>query len=182
QNQFGWIDSFLNGGVTTMISAGEVHVPGRPRDIVGLKAMAIFAQRSFQNLRPGGVKVHAGAPVIEKGMVEDDETPLEAAQRETLEEAGISELEFRWGDDFYETPPYNRGKVARYYLAHTLEEAISIVPNPVTGRLEHVEYRWVSFEQAWRMVSPRVQRVLSWAAIQLALDSEGHAANGEIAE
>lgn len=117
-----------------------------------------------------------------KGMVEDDETPLEAAQRETLEEAGISELEFRWGDDFYETPPYNRGKVARYYLAHTLEEAISIVPNPVTGRLEHVEYRWVSFEQAWRMVSPRVQRVLSWAAIQLALDSEGHAANGEIAE
>src|SRR5690606_13183771 len=41
QNQFGWIDSFLNGGVTTMISAGEVHVPGRPKDVVGLKAMAV---------------------------------------------------------------------------------------------------------------------------------------------
>jgi len=64
QNQIGWIDSFLNGGVTTMISAGEVHMPGRPRDIVGVKAMAIFAQRAFDNLRPGGVKVHAGAPVI----------------------------------------------------------------------------------------------------------------------
>src|SRR3984893_5815541 len=37
QNQIGWIDSFLHGGVTTMISAGEVHMPGRPRDVVGLK-------------------------------------------------------------------------------------------------------------------------------------------------
>src|SRR5712672_3454109 len=56
QNQIGWIDSFLHGGVTTMISAGEVHMPGRPRDVVGLKAMAIFAQRAFWTLRPGGVK------------------------------------------------------------------------------------------------------------------------------
>ncbi len=70
QNQLGWIDSTLNGGVTTMISAGEVHLPGRPKDIVGLKALAITAQRAFDNFRPGGVKVLAGAPVIEKGMVE----------------------------------------------------------------------------------------------------------------
>ena len=68
QNQLGWIDSTLNGGVTTMISAGEVHTPGRPRDVVGVKAMAIFAQRAFCAFRPGGVKVHAGAPVIEPGM------------------------------------------------------------------------------------------------------------------
>ena len=47
QNQIGWIDSYLHGGITTMISAGEVHTPGRPRDVVGLKAMAIFAQRAF---------------------------------------------------------------------------------------------------------------------------------------
>ena len=63
QNQINWIDSFMNGGVTTMISAGEVHLPGRPKDVVGLKAMAITAQRAFENFRPGGVKVHAGAPV-----------------------------------------------------------------------------------------------------------------------
>ena len=25
QNQIGWIDSTMNGGVTTMVSAGEVH-------------------------------------------------------------------------------------------------------------------------------------------------------------
>src|SRR3979490_2729776 len=54
QNQINWIDSFLRGGVTPMISAGEVHMPGRPRDVVGLKAMAIFAQRAFWTLRPGG--------------------------------------------------------------------------------------------------------------------------------
>src|SRR6201993_1559007 len=79
QNQIGWIYSFLPGGVTTMISAGEVHMPGRPRDVVGLKAMAIFAQRAFWTLRPGGVKVHAGAPVIECEMVEDDFKELAAA-------------------------------------------------------------------------------------------------------
>ncbi|MEO8808245.1 MAG: Enamidase, partial [Burkholderiaceae bacterium] len=72
QNQLGWIESTMNGGVTTMISAGEVHLPGRPKDIVGLKALAITAQRAFDNFRPGGVKVLAGAPVIEKGMVESD--------------------------------------------------------------------------------------------------------------
>ena len=66
QNQIGWIDSTMNGGVTTMVSAGEVHLPGRPKDIVGLKALAITAQRAFSNFRPGGVKVIAGAPIIEK--------------------------------------------------------------------------------------------------------------------
>src|SRR5579862_493374 len=78
QNQINWIDSFLHGGVTSMISAGEVHTPGRPRDVVGLKAMAIFAQRAFSAFRPGGVKIHAGAPVIEHGMVEQDFKDLAA--------------------------------------------------------------------------------------------------------
>jgi enamidase len=89
QNQLGWIDSTLNGGVTTMISAGEVHTPGRPRDIVGLKAMAITAQRTFHAFRPGGVKVLAGAPVIEPGMVEDDFRELAAAGVKLLGEVGL---------------------------------------------------------------------------------------------
>ncbi len=89
QNQFNWIDSYLNGGVTTMISAGEVHTPGRPKDIVGLKAMAITAQRTFSNLRPGGVKLHAGAPVIEKEMVEEDFKEMAAAGVKLLGEVGL---------------------------------------------------------------------------------------------
>jgi enamidase len=89
QNQLGWIDSFLHGGVTTMISAGEVHTPGRPRDIVGLKAMAVFAQRAFTAFRPSGVKVHAGAPCIEPGMVEEDFRELAAAGVKLLGEVGL---------------------------------------------------------------------------------------------
>ena len=53
-----------------MISAGEVHLPGRPKDIVGLKALAIVAVRAFANVRPAGVKVHAGAPILELGLEE----------------------------------------------------------------------------------------------------------------
>jgi enamidase len=92
QGQFGWIDSFLNGGVTTMVSAGEVHLPGRPRDIVGVKALAITAQRAYTNFRPGGVKVLAGAPVIEKGMVESDFTELAAAGVKLLGEVGLGSV------------------------------------------------------------------------------------------
>ncbi len=89
QSQLNWIDSTLHGGVTTMISAGEVHTPGRPKDIVGLKAMAIFAQRAFTAFRPGGMKIHAGAPVIEPGMVENDFKELSAAGVTLLGEVGL---------------------------------------------------------------------------------------------
>ncbi len=92
QNQTGWIDSSLHGGVTTMISAGEVHTPGRPRDIVGLKAMAIAAQRCFQAFRPSGVKVHAGAPVLEHGMVEEDFGMLAEAGVTLLGEVGLGSV------------------------------------------------------------------------------------------
>ena len=92
QSQLNWIDSSLNGGVTTMISAGEVHMPGRPRDIVGLKALAISSQRIFENFRPSGVKVHAGAPVIEQGMEEQDFIDLAAAGVTLLGEVGLGSV------------------------------------------------------------------------------------------
>ena len=92
QNQIGWVDSCLHGGVTTMISAGEVHLPGRPRDIIGLKALAIAAQRSFANARPSGVKVLAGAPVLEQGMVESDFAELAAAGVTLLGEVGLGSV------------------------------------------------------------------------------------------
>jgi enamidase len=92
QSQLGWIDSTLNGGVTTMVSAGEVHLPGRPKDIVGLKALAITAQRAFHNFRPGGVKVLAGAPVIEQGMTESDFAELARAGVTLLGEVGLGSV------------------------------------------------------------------------------------------
>ena len=96
QNQLGWIESCLHGGVTTMISAGEVHLPGRPKDVVGVKALAITAQRAFDNMQSaglgGGVKVLAGAPVIEQGMVEADFAELAAAGVRLLGEIGLGSV------------------------------------------------------------------------------------------
>ena len=70
QNQIGWIESCLNGGVTTMISAGEVHLPGRPKDIVGVKALAITAQRAFEGMRLAGGGGGVGDGSAEKAGVE----------------------------------------------------------------------------------------------------------------
>ena len=92
QSQLNWIESSMNGGVTTMISAGEVHYPGRPKDIVGLKALAITAQRAFDAFRPGGVKVLAGAPVIEQGMVESDFRELAESGVRLLGEVGLGSV------------------------------------------------------------------------------------------
>ena len=92
QQQLGWIDSCLHGGVTTMISAGEVHAPGRPKDIVGLKAMAIASQRWYENFRPSGVKMLAGAPVLEEGMEEQDFKDLADAGVKLLGEVGLGSV------------------------------------------------------------------------------------------
>ena len=59
-------------GVTTAISASEVHVPGRPRDAEGLKALAVAAQKCFAHYRPGGMKVHAGSVILEPTLTGND--------------------------------------------------------------------------------------------------------------
>jgi enamidase len=92
QRTVDFIDSELHGGVTTLISAGEVHLPGRPKDIVGVKALAIVAVRSFKNLRPSGVKVHAGAPILELGMVEEDFAEMARAGVKLIGEIGLGSV------------------------------------------------------------------------------------------
>jgi enamidase len=90
QNTVGWIDACLHGGVTTMYSAGEPHLPGRPSDPTGVKVLAILAHRSFAKARLSGVKVHAGAVLLEQGLVEADFDDLAAAGCRLVGEAGIS--------------------------------------------------------------------------------------------
>lgn len=92
QRTFDFIESSLHGGVTTMISAGEVHLPGRPKDIVGLKALAIAVNHSYANVRPGGVKVRAGAPILELGMVEADFAEMAAAGVRLIGEIGLGSV------------------------------------------------------------------------------------------
>ena len=97
QRTIDFIESGLNGGITTMISAGEVHLPGRPKDIVGLKALAIVAAKAYANLRPAGVKMHAGAPILELGMVEEDFAEMARAGVKLVGEIGLGSV--RTGKD-----------------------------------------------------------------------------------
>lgn len=102
-----------------------------------------------------------------KGTVEPNETPLDAAVRETAEESSITDLAFRWGEVFCETAPYRHGKIARYYLAETTRNAITLPISPELGIPEHHEWRWVNFDQAEKVLPPRLQPVLAWARKQL---------------
>jgi len=92
QRTVDFIDSAMNGGVTTAISAGEVHLPGRPKDIVGLKALAIVAAKAYANFRPGGVKVEAGAPILELGLTEADFKEMAAAGVKLVGEIGLGSV------------------------------------------------------------------------------------------
>lgn len=92
QNTLGFIDSSLHGGVTTMISAGEAHFPGRPKDPVGTKALAVLAHLSFENARPSGVKVHAGSLILEPGLTEGDFSELEKAGVWLVGEVGLGQV------------------------------------------------------------------------------------------
>lgn len=104
---------------------------------------------------------------LPKGRVEPNETPLDAAIRETAEESSITDLVFRWGEVFCETAPYGRGKVARYYLAETAQKLITLPISPELGHPEHHEWRWVGFNEAERLAPPRLQPILTWARTQL---------------
>ena len=81
QRTVGFLESYLHGGMTRAITASEVHVPGRPTDPTGVKALAIAAERAFREFRPGGVTVHAGSVILEPG--------LEISDFEELHDAGV---------------------------------------------------------------------------------------------
>ena len=98
-----------------------------------------------------------------KGICEESEQPFDAAKREVEEESGIVELLFDWGDRCIETGPYNKGKVARYFLARTEEEEVEMGISPELGRPEHHEFQWIDFDHAYDISSPRVRLVVQWA-------------------
>jgi enamidase len=79
QRVVGYLESYLHGGTTTSITASEVHVPGRPKDPAGVKALALAARACFLDYRPGGMRVHAGSIILEPGLTEEDLKDLKSA-------------------------------------------------------------------------------------------------------
>lgn len=102
-----------------------------------------------------------------KGMVEPGEEPLAAAIREVREETLIADLDFSWGQDFIETGPYSRGKVARYYVAQTRTAEVTLPVIEELGRPEHMEFRWVDEQSALKLVSARVVPIIEWAVARI---------------
>jgi enamidase len=94
QNQLGYLESEVHGGVTTFISAGEVHLPGRPKDPAGTKALAILAAKSFANFRPGGAKVIGGSVILEKGLTEQDFAEMAREGVKVVGEIGLGSVKF----------------------------------------------------------------------------------------
>jgi 8-oxo-dGTP pyrophosphatase MutT (NUDIX family) len=103
-----------------------------------------------------------------KGMVETGEDPWEGALREVQEETGLKDFSFPINKSFIETKPYGKGKVARYYLfVIESSDEVTILPNPITGIIEHHEYRWLPYSAARALLVPRVREVIDWAHLRL---------------
>lgn len=115
QRALDFLESSLHGGVTTAISAGEPHVPGRPKDVTGLKALAVAVNHAYASFRPGGVKVLAGAPILELGMTEADFAELGAAGVRLIGEIGLGSV--KRGEDAAPMVAWGRahGLVSTYH-------------------------------------------------------------------
>jgi 8-oxo-dGTP pyrophosphatase MutT (NUDIX family) len=97
-----------------------------------------------------------------KGLLEEGEDVLDAARREATEETGIAELAFDAGESHKETIAYGTGEIARYYLAVTTTEQVTLPIAHELGRPAHDEWRWVTFDEAEDVLPPRLTAVLEW--------------------
>src|SRR5581483_1872619 len=123
QRTVDFIDSCLHGGVTRMISAGEVHTPGRPRDAAGTKALAILAAKAWSNFRPSGVKVLGGSVLLEPGLTESDFAEMAREGVKVVGEIGVSSV---WKPD-------EAGPMTRWAQAHGMKVQMHIGGASVPG-------------------------------------------------
>jgi len=131
QKTVGFLESYLHGGVTTAISASEVHVPGRPTDPAGVKALAVAAFKSFQNFRPGGMRVHGGSIILEPGLTELDFRDV-AAHGVWLAKAGFGAVK----TPFEYAPMITWAKAAG--MITTVHTGGSSIPGSGAIRAEHL--------------------------------------------
>jgi len=131
QRAVGFLESYLQGGVTTAISASEVHVPGRPTDPAGVKALAVAACKSFQHYRPGGMRVYGGSIILEPGLTQADFCDA-AAQGVWLAKAGFGAVK----TPFDYAPMIQWAKSAN--IITTVHTGGSSIPGSSAIRAEHL--------------------------------------------
>jgi enamidase len=131
QRTVGFLESYLQGGVTTAISASEVHVPGRPTDPAGIKALAVAAHKSFERYRPGGMRVHGGSIILEPGLTQADFCEA-AAQGVWLAKAGFGAVQ----TPFEYAPMIAWAKAAG--MITTVHTGGSSIPGSGAIRAEHL--------------------------------------------
>ena len=131
QRTVGFLESYVHGGVTTAISASEVHVPGRPADPAGVKALAVAAFKSFERFRPGGMRVHGGSIILERGLTETDFREV-AAQGVWLAKAGFGAVK----TPFDYAPMIGWAKAAG--MITTVHTGGSSIPGSSAIRAEHL--------------------------------------------
>lgn len=105
QDAIGWIHNYLHGGTTSMVSAGELHIPGLAFDALTpelVLSIAITSKHTTGRMRPSGVKVNAGTVLLVPGMTEEH---FDRAHRE-----GIDQLKFI----FYDWNRLGDGEAQRY--------------------------------------------------------------------
>lgn len=93
QNSIGWVHNYLHGGTTTMISAGELHVPGLPFDNLTpslVMSLAELSRRTSGGVRPSGVKAYWGTVLLVSGLTEKD--------FDRMVELGLQHLKFIFYD------------------------------------------------------------------------------------
>jgi enamidase len=82
QDAIGWIGNYLHGGTTTMVSAGELHIPGIDYDNLTpelMTSLAVVTAATTGRVRWSGVKVQAGTALVVPKMTEAHFDRLAAA-------------------------------------------------------------------------------------------------------
>jgi enamidase len=122
QKTVGFLESYVHGGVTTAISASEVHVTGRPKDPEGVKALAVAAMKCFEHYRPGGMRVWAGSIILEPGLVEADFAEI-AAKGVWLAKAGFGAVK----------TPYEYGPMIAWARQHGMVSMVHTGGSSIPG-------------------------------------------------
>ena len=133
-----------------VMSSHNKHVGKRKKERSGIIVLRYF---------PSGYKLlglrYYGSYDLPKGGIEPFEDIFVAALRETEEECGITDLDFRWG------MVTTQARNVTLYIAATNEDPI-IQPNPESGIHEHHGAKWLSLDQASQKLHPYLRPVVDW--------------------